>query len=433
MRRTTRVSMAFVIAAITVLAARPYAQDDARGARDSQATSRPTRYIVQMSELPVATYSGGVAGLAPTKKERGQKIDPADPQVAAYGAYLSGRHDQVLSNVGGGRKLYDYSVVFNGFAAELTDDQAEALRALAGVVTVTKDTEVFADTSSTPAFLGLDGPTGLWNQLGGTARAGDGVIVGVIDSGIWPESESFSDRTGTNGNGSKGGKLDYHHMPDWHGKCQNGEAFNGSDCNQKLIGARYYNAGQGGNAGIDPDKPWEFNSARDYNGHGTHTSSTAAGNAGVQTSGPAKVFGSINGMAPHARLAVYKALWSTKDGAEASGTTSDIVAAIDQAVADGVDVINYSISGTSTNFLDPAEIAFLNAADAGFLWGGWAGNSGPTTATVAHPSPWLTTVAAGTHNRDGKGSVTLGNGATYNGASLATPVGPAALIDSATA
>jgi hypothetical protein len=99
-------------------------------------------------------------------------------------------------------------------------------------------------------------------------------------------------------------------------------------------------------------------------------------------------------------------------------------------VADGVDVINYSISGTTTNFLDPAEVSFLFAADAGVFVAASAGNSGPTTGTVAHPSPWITTVAAGTHNRDGQGSVTLGNGVTYNGASVATPVGPAPLVDS---
>src|SRR5258708_12023590 len=137
----------------------------------------------------------------------------------------------------------------------------------------------------------------------------------------------------------------------------------------------------------------------------------------------------MSGMAPRARIAVYKALWSTQDASTGSGFTSDLVAAIDQAVADGVDVINYSISGSLTNFLDPAEIAFLNAANAGVFVAASAGNSGPTTSTVAHPSPWLTTVAAGTHNPSGQGSVQLG-GTTYHRASLATPVGPAPLINS---
>ena len=89
-----------------------------------------------------------------------------------------------------------------------------------------------------------------------------------------------------------------------------------------------------------------------------------------------------------------------------------------------MDVINFSISGTTTNFRDPVEIAFLFAADAGVFVAASAGNSGPTTSTVAHPGPWLTTVAAGTHNRDGQGSVTLGNGVTYTGASVAAALAP---------
>jgi subtilisin family serine protease len=184
---------------------------------------------------------------------------------------------------------------------------------------------------------------------------------------------------------------------------------------------------------LKAQRPWEYASPRDYNGHGTHTASTAGGNHDVPATAPAQVFGRISGIAPRARVAVYKALWSTVDGATASGFTSDLVAAIDQAVADGVDVINYSISGTTTNFLDAAEVAFLFAADAGVFVSASAGNSGPTTATVAHPSPWITTVAAGTHNRTGVGSVALGNGTVLEGASLAPAVLGFPLIDSTAA
>src|SRR6267378_941069 len=410
-------------------------QDDARrvaGGAGNAARRTSNLYIVQMAEQPVVSYTGDIAGQPATKANRGQKIDPLSAGVVRYAGYLDSRHDQALAVAGGARKVYDYHYTFNGFSAELSDAQAAALRSTAGVLNVSKDEEVFADTSSTPAFLGLDAPGGLWDQLGGTARAGDEIIVGVIDSGIWPESASFSDRTGTNGNGKKDGKLSYQQIPGWHGKCTPGEQFPASMCNQKLIGAQRFNAAWGGDAGVKAQRPWEFASPRDYNGHGTHTSSTAAGNAGVATDGAAAAFGRINGMAPHARIAMYKGLWSTQDGSTASGFTSDLVAAIDQAVADGVDVINYSISGSLTNFLDPAEIAFLNAANAGVFVAASAGNSGPTTSTVAHPSPWITTVAAGTHNRSGQGSVQLG-GTTYHGASLANAVGPAPFIDSTTA
>ena len=131
--------------------------------------------------------------------------------------------------------------------------------------------------------------------------------------------------------------------------------------------------------------PWEFNSPRDFGGHGTHTASTAGGNANVPTTGEAAVFGTISGIAPRARIAAYKVCWETGTGG--SCFTTDIVAAIDQAVADGVDVINFSISGSTTNFRDPVEIAFLFAADAGIFVAASAGNSGPTDQHRGPPGP----------------------------------------------
>ena len=267
--------------------------------------------------------------------------------------------------------------------------------------------------------------------MGGVGSAGENIIIGIVDGGAWPESPSFSDRTGLNGNGTQDGKLNYQQIPGWHGRCVPGEEFTAANCNQKLIGAQYFNEGWGGNAGIDAQLPDEYNSPRDLGGHGTHTASTAGGNAGVPATGSAAAFGAISGIAPRARIAAYKVCWETGTGGSCFST--DSVAAIDQAVADGVDVINFSISGSQTSFRDAVEIAFMYAADAGIFVAASAGNSGPTTSTVAHPGPWLTTVAAGTHNRNGSGSVTLGNGATYSGASVATPVGPAPLIDSVNA
>jgi Subtilase family/Fibronectin type-III domain/Peptidase inhibitor I9/PA domain len=423
-------ALAVLAAAVQVPAHLQAAQDsqDSRSApRDNGAGRTNNLYIVQMLEFPVGSYTGGVPGFAATKPGRGQKINPNNPNVIGYAGYLDGRHTAALDRVGG-RKVYDYRYSFNGFAAELTEAQAQVLRSVAGVVAVTKDELRTVDTSSTPTFLGLTAPGGLWEVLGGVKSAGENVIIGVVDSGIWPESLSFTDRTGPNGSATQDGKLSYRHLPGWHGHCIEGEAFPEDSCNQKLIGARYFNEAWGGDEGIEAERPWEFTSPRDYNGHGTHTSSTAGGNSGVVTTGAAAVFGPISGIAPRARIATYKALWSTQDGALASGFNSDLVAAIDQAVADGVDVINYSVSGSSTNFLDPAEVSFLFAADAGVFVSTSAGNAG-ITGSVAHPGPWVATVAAGTHNRDGRGSVTLGNGTTYNGASVAAAFGPAPLID----
>jgi subtilase family protein/fibronectin type III domain protein/PA domain-containing protein len=280
--------------------------------------------------------------------------------------------------------------------------------------------EVTMDTATTPAFLGLTDPnSGLWARLG---IKGEDVIIGIVDSGIWPESKSFSDRTGTGPNDQEG-KLDYQQIPGWHGKCTPGEDFNASHCNQKLIGAQYFCESRG----CDGVLAHEFLSPRDFNGHGTHTASTAGGNEGVPTTGAASLFGTVNGIAPRARVAAYKVCWD--NGAGGCGANSgDSVAAIDQAVADGVDVLNYSISGTSTNYLDAVEVAYLFAGDAGVFVATSAGNSGPTSSTVAHISPWLSSVAAGTHNRSGSANVTLGNGAVYAGASLTPAAGPAGLV-----
>jgi subtilisin family serine protease len=403
------------------------AADSEKGLRWGQTKVTNKIYIVQLAEMPVTAYTGGIQGLAATKPRKGQKIDPNSPHVNAYKGYLASRHDAVLAQAGGAKKLYSYGYVFNGFAAELSDAQAQKLARVKGVLSVTKDETRPLDTSSTPSFLGLTGSGGFWNTTGAT---GEGVIIGMVDSGIWPEHLSFSDRTGSNGNATKDGKLAYQQIAGWHGKCVPGDFFTGTECNQKLIGARYYNAGFGGNSGVAEAFPWDFNSPRDFDGHGTHTSSTAGGNSGVAATGTAAAFGNVSGIAPRARIATYKVCWGGLDG---GCNNSDSVAAIDQAVADGVDVINFSISGTSTNFLDPVEVAFLFAADAGVFVAASAGNSGPTTATVAHPGPWLTTVAAGTHNRNGEGSVTLGNGTTYYGASVAGALSSKPFIDSTAA
>jgi hypothetical protein len=380
-------------------------------------------YIVRLAEPAAAGYDGSIRGLSATRPAKGSKLDARHPAVVNYRAHLAARQDAVMKSAGVAKALRNYGYVFNGFAAEMSDAQAAKLVATRGVLSVTKDQIHSADTSSTPTFLGLAGHDGFWATQG---AKGENVIIGIIDSGIWPEHPSFSDRDAN-------GHLNYKPIKGWNGTCMTGEQFTAANCNRKLIGARFYNAGFGGNAGIDAEFPYEFNSPRDYDGHGTHTSSTAGGNEAVTVTGDASAFGKINGIAPRARIAMYKALWHDNAAATSSGTTSDLVAAIDDAVADGVDVINYSISGSRTNFADPVEIAFLFAADAGVFVAASAGNSGPTVSTVAHPSPWITTVAAGTHNRDGKGSVTLGNGATFTGASYTAAVGPSPLIDASLA
>lgn len=407
-----------------------YAQNDAA----TGAVKRNSKlYIVQMIDAPVVAYTGGVPGFRATKPAKGDKINPLDRDVLGYVGYLTSRHDAAIRSVGGARKAYSYANSFNGFAAELSDAQAAALRSDPSVVNVTKDELRAEDTSSTPAFLGLSKAGGLWSMLSGNAGgnpiiaagpnsggAGEGVVVGIVDSGIWPENPSFSDR-------DAGGKLVYQQLPGWHGKCVPGEAFNASNCNKKLIAAQWFGAGFGGEAGVKDLFPYELWSARGASGHGSHTAGTAAGNFGVDAVVNGNSLGKVSGMAPRARIAVYKVCWGI-GGPPAGCFNSDSVAAIDQAVADGVDVINFSISGSTTSFLDPVEVAFLFAADAGVFVAASAGNSGPTASTVAHNSPWLTTVAAGTHDRTYLATATLGNAAAYTGVGLGAGVPSSPLI-----
>jgi subtilisin family serine protease len=384
-------------------------------------------YIVQLSEPAVAAYGGGIRGYAATRPAKGTKFDAKTSASTSYRAYLQSRQDAVLGSVGATKKVHGYAYTFNGFSARLSQAQADKLAGMAGVLAVTEDEILKPDTASTPAFLGLSGRDGFWRETG--AR-GENVVIGIIDSGVWPELKSFSDRkhldrdVATVMHGGGGGRdLAYRPLRGWNGTCVVGEEFTAEHCNNKLIGARFYNAGFGGDAEVKALFPYEYLSARDADGHGTHTSSTAGGNADVPVTGPAAAFGKVSGIAPRARLAMYKVCWGRGEP-EAGCATSDSVAAIDQAVEDGVDVINYSISGTTNNFLNPVEQAFMRAADAGVFVAASAGNSGPGASTVAHPSPWLTTVAAGTHNRTAVASVTLGNGTAYSGASAATTAVP---------
>lgn len=385
-------------------------------------------YLVRLKGSPIVAYKGDIKGLKATKPKPNQKLNPASKHVKAYADYLTNTHDALLKKIGSPKKLYSYKYAYNGFSAALTASQIAKLNANSDVLSVVADELLKLDTVSTASMLELDANdgSGLWENLGGKGAAGEDVIIGIIDSGVWPESASFSDRTGHNRN-NKSGKLSYQQIPGWHGKCTPGENFNASNCNQKLIGAQWFNTGFGGDQAIKEAFPYEYASARDAGGHGTHTMSTAGGNSDVEVSINGSDVGTATGMAPRARVASYKVCWGRAGEGGCAGV--DSVAAIDQAVADGVDVLNFSISGSRTSFMDQVEIAFLFAADAGVFVAASAGNSGPGASTVAHNSPWLTTVAAGTHDRGWEATVTTnGDGVTYSGVSLGGGVGPAEMI-----
>lgn len=405
----------------------------ARGA--SAAGHARKTYIVQLSEPAVAAYGGGIRGYAATRPQQGSKLDTAAPAVAGYRAYLRSRHDDMLGGVGAARKVYSYAYAFNGFAAQLSEAQAQKLASTPGVLAVVEDELRKPHTATTPQFLGLSGRDGFWSETG---AKGENVVIGVIDTGIWPELKSFSDRRHLDpddkldAQGWHGGGSAYRPIRGWSGTCVAGEQFTAGNCNHKLIGARYYNAGYGGDAGVKALFPYEYLSPRDAAGHGTHTASTAGGNANVPATGPAANFGKVSGMAPRARIAAYKVCWGRQEAA-AGCATSDSVAAIDQAVEDGVDVINFSIGGSTGDLLDPVEQAFLRAAQAGVFVAASAGNSGPDAGTVEHPGPWVTTVAAGTHNRSSTAILALGNGTRLAGASTASALPVSPLVNAADA
>jgi subtilisin family serine protease len=405
------------------------------------AQSRST-YIVQLAAEPKASYNGSIPGYAATQPAPGARFNGRAPAALAYAAYLDAQQQSVASTVAGAPIVARYSTVYNGFAAQLTPAEVQALLANPLVVAVHPDEARKLETISTPAFLGLSAPGGIWSQApGGVPIKGEDIIIGVVDGGIWPESPSYADRINGATPVFSGGSVAYGPPPaGWTGTCVAGEGFTPAlHCNNKLIGARFFNQGF---LASGQTKHWtEFYSPRDsvagatgHGGHGSHTSSTAGGNSNAPASLSGINLGFASGMAPRARIAAYKVCYTYVNAAATDGTgsqnscyTSDSVAAIDQAVADGVHVINYSISGSQTSVNDPVEQAFLRAATAGVFVAASAGNSGPAVA-VAHVSPWLTTVAASTHNRSLSGDVTLGNGAVYTGASINPTALPATPI-----
>lgn len=379
-------------------------------------------YIIEMIDSPAIAYEGEIEGLPATKPAKGVKLNPNNPKVQKYVSHLKARHDSVLGAVGAAdKKIYDYTVTFNGFSAVLTGYQAAMLAQQPGVVRVWEDELRRATTDNSPGFLGLSDPGGLWDM----GYKGEDVIIGVIDTGIWPEHPSFSDQEDLADRSGRSGKRTLVYGPppaDWYGTCQSGELWSQDDCNNKLIGARYFLDGYGHQGIITGD----YKSPRDANGHGSHTASTAGGNAGVTATLLGVDRGVVTGMAPRARIAMYKGLWN--DG---SGYTSDLVAAIDAAVADGVDVINYSIGGSGTSVVTPDAVAFLFAADAGVFVATSAGNSGPGAFSLGNPAvaPWLTTVGANTQDRTFEGKVVLGDASEYTGASITGGTAVLPLVD----
>ena len=395
------------------------------------------RYIVVLREPSATQYAGDRARYEATRARGGEQFNAGTDAARAYTGYLERTHRQIADQVGT-EVAADYTVALNGFAAELTGRQAGALAGDRRVALVTPDTTLKLDTWASPDFLGLSGKNGVWARHGGVKQAGAGTVVGIIDTGIWPESRSFA---GARLNSTPKGKWDIRRWGQrtfmdkadgtrFQGRCMLGEEWKASDCNTKVIGARYYADIYEEFWAANGRPEGEYLSARDGNGHGSHTAGTAAGNFGVRARVEGRDFGRVSGMAPAARIAAYKVCVEAENPDDSGCPTSASLAAIDDAVADGVDVINYSISGAQETVVDPVEIAFQGANEGGVFVATSAGNSGPDPETVAHASPWLTTVAASTHVTF-ENTVVLGDGRKFVGASISdTPLPQTPLIDS---
>ncbi|CAN1236735.1 Subtilisin-like protease SBT1.1 [Linum grandiflorum] len=275
--------------------------------------------------------------------------------------------------------LYAYDTVVSGFSAKLSAAELKALSQSSGFLSAIPDEMLTLDTTHSPQFLGLEQGRGLWSAQ---SLASD-VIVGILDTGIWPEHPSFHDKD-----------VPSQSLPsNWKG-----------DCNNKLIGATSFYKGYESAAGAI-NETVDFRSPRDSNGHGTHTASTAAGSLVANAEFLGLANGSAAGMKYTARIAVYKVCWLL------GCTNSDILAAMEQAVKDGVDVLSLSLGGSPKPYYsDNVAIAAFGAVQ--------NGNSGPSRSTVSNTAPWIMTVAASYTDRGFPTSIRLGNGETYEGSSL---------------
>ena len=374
--------------------------------------------LLRAAMLPLALLGTLVAGgLVPAQAQRGSADAPdvhlvtlEGPGLAGYrGAASAEAHrrllretqDDVLADAGVGAPVYRWTTALNGFAVALTRAQVDRLLS---------DPRVERVEENAVRRLAGNGPAAAAGRSTGTARGGAGTVVGVIDTGIWPESSLFASVPGL-GRRPRG----------FRGACDPGAAWGADTCNDKLVGAQWFVAG----FGADRVRSTSSLSPRDDSGHGTQMASIAAGNSGVSVEVPGLRVRSYSGVAPQARISVYKACWTAPDPADDGCATADLVTAIDRATRDGVDVINLSVGGPPE--LDTVERALLGAAERDIVVVAAAGNTG-SRSYVAHASPWVTSVGGVTGDQR-RGRVTAIGGPSATGAMASTrAAGPAPLV-----
>lgn len=384
-------------------------------------------YLIRLADAAVPSYDGGVAGLEATTPRAGRTLDASSARVREYTEFLEAEQDDFVTRmertVGHDVEVpFTYQYAVNGISAVLTPAEAAQVAKDPAVAHIALDEERELHTDAGPAWSNADA---LWNaveELGlPEDYKGEGVVIGTIDTGIHPGSPSFAE-TGADGytHTNPLGAGNYLGVCDPANTDQYDPDF---PCNGKLIGAYGFLSAT--------DR-----SALDEDGHGSHTASTSGGNV-VNDVTPTAPEGTdpptfdVSGVAPHANVISYRGCC----------TTAGLTASIDQAIADGVDVINYSIGSSSPSDLwnDFDAIGFLNARAAGIFVATSNGNDGPGFATTGSPAdaPWITSVGASTHNRhmvNTLGDLTSSAGTLPDlaGKSLTGPLPATEIVDAAT-
>ena len=363
-------------------------------ASQARADDAPVSVIVRLTDAPLASYAGGIPGLPATSPAATgrRKLDARGPDSQKYLAHLRARQQDVAVQaqaLRGARVVHQYQATLNGFSMIVARSEVEALSRLPGVAAVELDELRALDTETSPGFVGAPAA---WAALGGPASAGEDVVVGILDSGIWPEHPSFAD---PDPNGVRMDPTPVRPCP----------VSSGAPCRA----TRRSPATGSWSAPGSSWRPTRRSSAC------CPTSSTRPGT----TTATART---------RRRRRPATAVWTPPSSACPVGRcrgsrpcprhrlprlrqpgcyTSDSAAAINQAILDGVDVLNFSISGGTSPFADAVSLAFLDAYDAGVFVAASAGNAGPAANTVNHRGPWVTTVAASTANRQFQSTLSL--------------------------
>lgn len=414
-------------AELTLDASQPtISRDIGGGPAQRKATFESNVYIVELEDDAVATYMGDTPGFEATSNlaTGDTKLDTNSPRSRKYANHLRDRQKKALADgeVRLGRSMrvrYEYQHAFNGFAVELSPEEAKALASVDGVKNVERERYEVLDTDVGPQWINAQK---IWRgpPYNVAHSKGEGIVIAVLDTGINHDHPSFADI---------GGDGYDHRNPLGSGNYVPGsycDTVDASFCNDKLIGA------------WDMTGPADGDSPEDTDGHGSHTAATAAGNVirGASLFAPTTVFTrDISGVAPHANLIMYDVCIDTCPG-------SALLAAVNQVVIDsanipgGIHALNYSISGGNNPYNDAVELGFLNATAAGIYVAASSGNTGPGPSTNGHNGPWVSTTASLTHNRTTSTSLVdlSSDGASLAGiagAGLTSGYGPAAIINSA--